>query len=317
MASNSNVDDVNDQKEEVIQALKENPASAVALSKMLSCDACKSFARGPIRYCGRHHMICSICYVPPGDTKKTLFGEPNYFLDVDCPAKDCKAKLLSHSHDLEAVRAMKLLLPCKNRKNGCPKKGKEKEVEEHESECEFRFVDSIAQHGGKRMFKDLFSVIDKSMKENNGKWILNNSNKCCKLAYRELIEPDGRRFRVILNAGDDTFIKAYVYVIGGQIAANRYRVEMRLTSSDKEFTLTHHGPVFPIDTKDPRTCEESYWIAKEKFAIFNKGFEYFGEHNKDKNGEVIIPIMVKIIKKELNIPKKDPVTPLDMDVEEK
>ena len=51
--------------------------------------------------------------------------------------------------------------------------------------------------------------------------------------------------------------------------------------------------------------------------MLEKGFDKFGDHNKDKNGEVIIPMTVKIIKKELNIPKKDPVTPLDMDVEEK
>ena len=42
-----------------------------------------------------------------------------------------------------------------------------------------------------------------------------------------------------------------------------------------------------------------------------------GDHNKDKNGEIIVPITVKIIKKELNIPKEVSGTPVDMDVEEK
>ena len=58
-------------------------------------------------------------------------------------------------------------------------------------------------------------------------------------------------------------------------------------------------------------------IDKKRFMLFNKGFDYFGDHNKDKNGEIVIPIMVKIIKKELNIPKEDSDTPVGMDVEEK
>jgi len=189
---------------------------------------------------------------------------------------------------------MKLPVPCKNCKNGCPKKGDEKEVEEHQYECEFRFVDSNVLDGGKRMFKDLFSVIDKFMKKNNGKWLLNAAKD---LAYRDSI-------------------KAYTFIIGGENAANRYRVEMRLTSSDKEFTITYHGPVFPVDVKDPKNCEKAFWIAKERFAIFNKDFENFGEHNTDKNGQVIIPMMVRIIKKELNIPKKDSGSRVDMEVKE-
>ena len=44
------------------------------------------------------------------------------------------------------------------------------------------------------------------------------------------------------------------------------------------------------------------------------GFDRFGNHNKDKNGEIIIPIMVKIIKKELDIPKEDSSTPVDKNV---
>jgi len=47
---NNNVEDVN--RDIVINSMKENPASAaLALSKLLSCEACKSFARAPIQYC--------------------------------------------------------------------------------------------------------------------------------------------------------------------------------------------------------------------------------------------------------------------------
>ena len=305
-----NVNDANDQKDKMIQSLKENPASALTLSKLLSCHACKSFARAPIRYCGLHHTICSICY-------QEHLGEN------DCPAKGCKEKLMLKTFDselTEAVRAMKLPVPCQNRKNGCPEKGKEKEVKEHEIECEFRFVETNVVSGGIRMFKDLFSLVDKEMKEKNGKWCLceeRDGGKGYNIAYRDSIEPDGHRFRFGIAAWNAWSIEAWATVIGGERVANRYRVEIRLNSCEKEFTNIHHGPVFSVDVKSPWNHEESYTIAKKQFAIFNKGFDYFGDHNKDKNGEIVIPIMVKIIKKELNIPKEDSSTPVDMGVEEK
>ena len=99
--------------------------------------------------------------------------------------------------------------------------------------------------------------------------------------------------------------------------ANKYRVEMRLSSSEKEFTTTHHGPVFSVDVLHPWKREEAFSVDMKKFGVFNNGYEYFCNHNKDKNGEITVPIMVKIIKKELDIPKEESDTPVDMDAEEK
>ena len=61
----------------------------------------------------------------------------------------------------------------------------------------------------------------------------------------------------------------------------------------------------------------SHNFPKTKTAINNRELLYFGARNKDKNGEVIIPMTVKIIKKELNIPKEDSCFGVDMEVEEK
>ena len=300
----------NDEKETMIQSLKENPASVLALSKVLSCDACKSFARAPIRYCGLHHTICSICYTD---------NESKECLAEGCTGK-LKHKTFKKSELTEAVRAMKLPVQCKNRKNGCPEKGEEKEVEEHEIECEFRFVETNVVCSGIRMFKDVFRAVSAKVKEREGKWKLcveRDDGKGYKVAYRDYIDPDGHIFRIILDAGLATFIEAHATVIGGKRVANRYRVEMRLNSCEKEFTNTHHGPVFPVDVKNPCSREECYTIAKKKFELFSKGFDYFGNHNKDKNGDIIVPIMVKIIKKELDIPKEESGPPVDMDVKEK
>ena len=198
---------------------------------------------------------------------------------------------------------MKLPVPCKNRKNGCLLKSDEENVKEHEIECEFRLVDTPAVIGGEKMFKDLLSQAKGW--NTSRKWVLNPDENMDKIAYRNFIEPDGHIFRVLLHAKMGSYVKAFAMVFGGETVAKRYRVEMRLTSNEEEFTNTHHGPVFSADVKDPCSHKESYWIPKEKFAIFNHGFDHFGDHNKDKNGEVIIPMTVKIIKKELNIPKMD------------
>ena len=43
-------------------------------------------------------------------------------------------------------------------------------------------------------------------------------------------------------------------------------------------------------------------MTRSKFAFFNHGKEYFGKHNKDKNGEYVLPLSVKIEKKKLGLP---------------
>jgi len=208
----------------------------------------------------------------------------------------------------ETVRAMKLPVHCKNRKNGCHEIGEEKEIEKHEVECEFRILNFWRNGGKKVMFKDLLFRANEIVQKYDGNWILANCHKDNKTKYHEaqrhVIEPDGQIFRIILNANYTIFM-AYVLIIGGEHVANKYRVEMRLGSGEKEFTTTHHGPVFSVDVNHPGAREEAFTVDRRKFGFFNKGYEYFGEHNKDKNGEITVPISVKIIKKELEIPKGD------------
>ena len=146
--NNSNVEDVNDKQDQVIKSLKENPTSALALTELLSCDSCQSFARSPIRYCDKCHTICSLCFAGAGEK---------------CPAVGCNDKLylknVENTQLSKMIRAMKLPVPCKNCKNGCPEKGEEKEVEEHEVECEFRPVHCSILAGGVCLFMD-FKVIN-------------------------------------------------------------------------------------------------------------------------------------------------------------
>ena len=43
-------------------------------------------------------------------------------------------------------------------------------------------------------------------------------------------------------------------------------------------------------------------MTRSKFAFFNHGKEYFGNHNKDENGEIVLPLSVKIERKKLGLP---------------
>ena len=77
------------------------------------------------------------------------------------------------------------------------------------------------------------------------------------------------------------------------------RAELRVFSYDMVNTVTHFGPVFALDENSPFEHEEAFEMSAKRFAAFNDGYDYFGDHNKDKNGEVTIPISVEIFKKEL------------------
>ena len=298
-------DDANDEKEKMIQSLKENPASALVLKEMLSCDVCKLLARGPIHYCGRIDKICSLCHTQGM---------------VKCPVKGCTENLiidLGNTLLTRAIHAMKLPVPCKNRKNGCSEMAEEKEVKEHEIECQFRNISPKWYSNDEHLFKNLLFKIKKEAEASDKKWRFYDEEPIYH-AYRDSIEPDGHTFTIRLdNAASKSCLVAYAVVMGGDQIANKYRVELRLSSNEKEFTNTHHGPVFSIDVEEPWKHEDAYRIEKNVFASFNKGFNFFGDHNMDKDGEVTVPIMVKIIKKELDIPKEESGTPQDTDVEEK
>jgi len=221
----------------------------------------------------------------------------------------------------KTIRAMKLPVGCKNRKYDCPKMGEEKEIEKHEAECGFRYVyawfanddDEKLKDGGS--FNDILCYVKEQVKISNGKWQPYNlgededkdeSNYHKDNGfYRFYNGPDGHIFCIDLDARHKSFFRATAVVIGGEHVANKYRVELRLYSSEMVSTHTYHGPVYSVDFEGSWGDKEAFSIDKKKFALFNNGFEYFGDHNKDKNGEIHVPVMVKIIKKELDVPQKN------------
>ena len=121
-------------------------------------------------------------------------------------------------------------------------------------------------------------------------------------AYMFETGPDGMVFLadIFKNQG---FFHVVVRVMGWKQAAKKYRVELRISSNKSSVSNTHSGPVFPIDYSrfDITDDKECFEISFPKFAFFNHGMEYFGKHNKDKNGDIVLPVSVKIEKKKLGV----------------
>ena len=121
-------------------------------------------------------------------------------------------------------------------------------------------------------------------------------------AYMFETGPDGMVFLadIFKNQG---FFHVVVRVMGWKQAAKKYRVELRISSNKSSVSNTHSGPVFPIEYSRFKATDdkESFEISCPKFAFFNHGKEYFGKHNKDKNGDIVLPVSVKIEKKKLGV----------------
>ena len=100
----------------------------------------------------------------------------------------------------------------------------------------------------------------------------------------------------------DTDASLRIFVVGGKEVPKKYKAELRVFSNSKNICVTYNGPVFPVDDPDQTDPDEAFHKQPEWFETFNHGYQYFGNHNKDKNGEIVIPVLFKIIKKELDIP---------------
>ena len=65
----------------------------------------------------------------------------------------------------------------------------------------------------------------------------------------------------------------------------QYRAKMRISSDKMDATLVHTGPVFSVDDEVTPTCKEAFQMDLQRFADFNHGFDYFGDHNRTENGD--------------------------------
>ena len=112
--------------------------------------------------------------------------------------------------------------------------------------------------------------------------------------------PDGLVFTTDIIQNEGHF-RIAVKVMGGKQVCKKYRAELRISSNKSSVSITHSDPVFPMEYYNAPDNEESFEINLPKFAFFNHKKDYFGEHNKDKNGDSVLPLSVKTEKKKLGL----------------
>ena len=77
--------------------------------------------------------------------------------------------------------------------------------------------------------------------------------------------------------------------------AKQFGVEMRLSSNE-----VYSSHVFQCDVSGIDETGGVFVIPDDQFKMYNNGQVDLGDHNKDKSGELAMPVCFKIIKKELN-----------------
>jgi len=278
-----------------------DPDSNRVLKKMLSCAACQKTARGPVYYCSSCHSICSLCYTKEGGK---------------CLVKACKAKLKPRSctneDAIEMIKNLRLPVPCKNGLNGCPCELTEDKMEDHEDECVFRPITNwVYSHKSAILFKDLRLEVEAEYIEQEArlnKWILCDKESFFDKerifrngtaywrAYKVFPGPDNNIFGVVMCL-TKTHRWGYVIVLGGKREAKKYRSKMRVSSEEMDVSVVHNGPVYSVDDEVTWACKETFQMDHKRFADFNHGQEFFGDHNKASSGLIELPIDVKVVAK--------------------
>ena len=117
------------------------------------------------------------------------------------------------------------------------------------------------------------------------------------------IEPEsGLRFRAVLvHYDEEKYWKCYTVVFGGKNDAKKFRAEMRLSSYDGDASNIFNCNVYCLDNWMLFDVSKVFCILDDQFMIYNKGHIKLGDHNKGKNGEVMLPVTIEVKMKKLNV----------------
>ena len=269
----------------------------------LTCMQCNGFYRGSVTYCPNKHGLCSTC-----------LPLPNAF--TKCPVTGCGKKAIITLDVLPGlVKDLKLPVPCKFKKDGCDQENAEEDVvADHEIECRYRkvpcFQDVCTDQAAVDLETHIFSAHDAAYGkclDSPGKWFIYKFADTRTVGAQNIwVDPEsGLRFRAVLchNYRERQWV-CYTVVFGGRNVAKKFRADMRLSSNDVDASINFNGNLYCLDDwkewwKEFDASKE-FHISDEQFRFHNKGHIKLGDHNKDKNGELMIPITIKIKKKELN-----------------
>ena len=262
----------------------------------LTCKGCNGFFRGTVIYCQNKHGLCSIC-----------FGHKK-----ECPTTGCGQKaILTLDFPAELVKNLKFPVSCKFKKYGCNQENADEEViTDHEKECGYRKVPCFAggcpEQPAMELEAHVFSAheaIYGKFRDNPGKWFFQKfTNHTFTGAQKQWIDPEsGLRFRAILFHNDEgKYWSCFTVVFAGENVAKSFRAEMRLSSHDVDSSHIFNCNVLCLDNWEKADVSKEFRIMNDQFKICNKGHIELGYHNKDKNGELTMPVTVEVKMRKLN-----------------
>ena len=114
-------------------------------------------------------------------------------------------------------------------------------------------------------------------------------------------ETDLRFMAVLYHNDEGKQWRSYTMVFAGRNVAKKFRAEMRLSSYDGDASLNFNCNVKCLDNFRRSDASKEFRIDDGQFKICNKGHIELGDHNKDKNGELMMPVIVEVKMKKLNI----------------
>jgi len=267
------------------------------VAPMLTCMGCNGFFRGPVTYCKNKHGFCSTCFEDK----------------VECPITGCAQKTsLILDFPSELVKELKLPLPCKFFKDGCDQENADEEViADHEVECGHRKVQCFAvdcpDQPAMELEAHIFSAHNDlygRCHDNPGKWFLLNFATTKFLGAQKIwIDLEsGLRFSSFLFHNDkEKYWKCFTMVFAGKHVAKKFRAEMRLSSYDRDTSVISNCNFRCLDDWLENDASKEFCINDHQFKLYNKGHIQIGDHNKDKNGELMLPVSVEVKMKKLNV----------------
>ena len=115
-------------------------------------------------------------------------------------------------------------------------------------------------------------------------------------AYKIWIDSEsGYRFEAgLYHADKKEQWRCYTMVFGGKNVAKKFTTEMKLSSYDGDTNLIFNCNVFCLDNAIEWDASKEFCIADEQFKICNKGQIELGEHNKDENGDMMMPVKIQV-----------------------
>ena len=210
----------------------------------------------------------------------------------------------------ELVRDLRLPVACKYRKDGCDQVGEDEVITEHEGECGFRKVNCFITECQDLLAKDfedhVFSVhpdIFGKSRDSPGVWYFKEFSSCDTMGAHQMWrdQESGLWFRFMMyHLDDQNQWSCNAMVFEGENVAKKYRVEMRLSCYDVSSSYIFNGGVFSVDEIGRGCNSKTFVVNDDQFKIYNKDRVELGDHNKDKNGELTMPVTFKITKKKLN-----------------